>query len=195
MMHEKTCTKCSKTFPATLEFFYKNSGGKYGVTPRCKTCVNQENMASHLRRKETNPEKIKAQASARSQRHYHRNLERSREKQRNYQAKKRADPKIKAMINMAKRAGGARLKPEDFEKMFEAQGRKCAICGTAEPGAKHGWNIDHCHISGKVRFILCAHCNRGLGAFFDDPTLMRRAADKLEQYQNQADRPVSAVLE
>lgn len=32
-----------------------------------------------------------------------------------------------------------------------------------------------------IRFLLCKHCNRGLGAFRDDPSLMRRAADLLEQ--------------
>ena len=45
----KTCRKCLKEFPATLEFFYKNSGSKFGVTPRCKACVNQDNAASHAK--------------------------------------------------------------------------------------------------------------------------------------------------
>lgn len=71
----KTCRKCLKEFPATLEFFYKNSGGKFGVTPRCKTCVNQDNAASHAKRLAANPEKIRAQATARSKKYYYSNLE------------------------------------------------------------------------------------------------------------------------
>lgn len=32
----KTCRKCGEKKPATLEFFYKNPGGKFGLTPRYK---------------------------------------------------------------------------------------------------------------------------------------------------------------
>lgn len=194
-MPNKTCTKCKTTFPATLEFFYKNTGGKFGVTPRCKSCTNEDNAAGHAKRKAAAPDKIRAQATERSKRHYHANLERSRAKQREHQARKRADPELRTIINMAKRAGGARLTVAEFNAMFEAQGHKCAICEATEPGAKAGWNIDHCHKSKKVRFVLCAHCNRGLGAFFDNPSLMRKAADMLEKYQDQADMPVGSVFE
>ncbi len=193
-MIQKTCRKCLKDFPATTEFFYRNSGGKFGLTPRCKLCVNQDNADSHAKRLAANPDAIRAMVNARSKKSYHRHLERNREKQRKHQAKKRSDPEKRAHINMAKRAGGARLKPDDFNRLFAAQGCKCAICSTTEPGSKNGWNIDHCHKSGQVRFILCAHCNRGLGAFFDNPALMRKAANILEQYQHQADEPVASIF-
>lgn len=39
----KTCTGCREVFPATLDFFYKNDGGGYGVTPKCKTCTGHDN--------------------------------------------------------------------------------------------------------------------------------------------------------
>jgi len=79
---------------------------------------------------------------------------------------------------------------EQWHGMFEAQGCKCAICQSTEPGSKNGWNTDHCHNSGRVRFILCAHCNRGLGAFKDNPEVMRRAASMLEEFHN---KPVEAI--
>jgi len=34
----RACTGCRRTFPATLEFFYKHPSGKFGLFPRCKEC-------------------------------------------------------------------------------------------------------------------------------------------------------------
>lgn len=191
----KPCCKCLSNLPANLDNFYKNSGGKFGLTPRCKPCVNEDNKISHEKRKKKDPEKIRMQGNARAKRHYNKDIEFSRKKQREFQAKKRADPVQRAKINMAKRAGGARMTQNDFDDLFEKQNHRCAICKSNKPNAKHGWNIDHCHTTGNVRFILCAHCNRGLGAFKDNPTLMRYAADILETYQEQADKPVAAIFE
>ena len=172
---EKTCTKCKDVFPATLDFFYRNAGGKFGVTPRCKACVNVDNEESHQRRLAADPVKVRAQASARSIRNYHRDIEVGRKRARDSAARARLDPVKRERINVRKRTSYYGMTAEDLEALFEAQGHRCAICGTDEPGGSTTWNIDHCHASGKVRFILCCHCNRGLGAFRDNPTWLRKA--------------------
>ena len=177
----KICRKCGKEFPATLEFFYKNAGGKYGVTPRCKPCVNEDNKEAHARRLTHEPEKLRAQATARSQKYYYQNLEKARETSRLSAAKARQDPEKRLKIYARKRAAGAGLTPEELEAMFAAQGNACAICTSTDPGSKIGWNVDHCHATGQVRFVLCAHCNRGLGGFRDNPAWLRKAADMLEE--------------
>lgn len=183
MTQTKTCRKCGKELPATLEFFYKNSGGKYGLTPRCKPCVDEDNQIAYQKRMANNREKVLAQNNARSKKHYHANLEAMRDKHRNDQARRRADPVQSQIIKARKRANGAGLKPEEIDQIFLSQGQCCAICKSTEPGSKAGWNLDHCHETETVRFILCAHCNRGLGAFRDNPDLMRQAADMLEAFQ------------
>ena len=142
-----------------------------------------------------NPERIKKQRTERSKRYYYKDIEASRKKHREWAKANRDDPVKGTALKFRKRAGGAGLTPEQWEEIFASQGRKCAICGSTEPHHAHGWNTDHCHKTGNVRFILCAHCNRGLGAFRDRPDLLRAAADALEQYQGQADRPVAAILE
>lgn len=171
----KTCTKCKASFPATTEFFYKNSGGKYGVTPRCKPCVNIDNEAAHKKRLEANPEAVRAQATARAKRSYHANLEVNRERQRKHQEARRADPVKGEIIKSRKRAGGAKLSPEDIDRIRIAQGNQCAICNDPDPT-----DLDHDHDTGSVRWLLCKHCNRGLGAFRDRPELLRKAAHLLE---------------
>lgn len=174
----KTCRKCLQEFPATLEFFYKNAGGKYGVTPRCKSCVNVDNAAGHAKRLAANPEKIRAQAAARSKKHYYKDLEQSRERQCIAQKKARNDPVRGERIKARKRANGAGLTPEEIQQLLNNQGGVCAICG--DPPT----DLDHCHKTGKVRFLLCKHCNRGLGAFKDKPELMRKAAQLLEDFND-----------
>lgn len=171
MQQLKTCTKCKVEYPATLEFFYKNAGGKYGVTPRCKPCVNADNAAAHAKRLADNPERVRALASKRSQRHYHSNLEQSRERARDSAAKARQCPVKKVRIQSRKRAAGAGLTPEEIQAIRVQQNNACAICLSPDPT-----DLDHCHDSGKVRGLLCKHCNRGLGAFKDSLALLERAA-------------------
>lgn len=52
--------------------------------------------------------------------------------------------------------------------------KECVICGTEGTLV-----VDHDHTTGKVRGMLCNHCNRGLGHFRDDPTLLEFAAQYL----------------
>ncbi len=64
----------------------------------------------------------------------------------------------------------------EFQAMVDAQGGVCAICQERE--AKH---VDHDHVLGAVRGVLCFCCNQGLGNFRDRPDVMRAAIDYLER--------------
>ena len=175
-MQTKTCTKCGTEFPATLEYFYKNTSGKYGVTPRCKSCVNIDNKLNHEKRLKADPERIRALANARAKKSYHNDVEKSRARQRAHQLSRRLDPVKGAIIKARKRANGAGLSPEEVQIIRDNQDNKCAICDSPDPT-----DLDHCHTTKRIRWLLCKHCNRGLGAFRDSPELLRKAARMLEE--------------
>lgn len=73
----------------------------------------------------------------------------------------------------------------EYDKMLLDQGGVCAICGKLNTAKDHRTGlprrlaVDHCHITGRLRKLLCQHCNQGLGNFKDDPQLLRAAADYL----------------
>lgn len=53
---------------------------------------------------------------------------------------------------------------EDYDTLFQLQGGVCAICGKPETSAKvSNLAVDHNHINGSIRGLLCNKCNRGLG--------------------------------
>ena len=60
--------------------------------------------------------------------------------------------------------------------LFEKQGYSCALCGVT---AARKWNLDHDHVTGRVRGILCSKCNNGLSALGDDLAGAEAAVDYL----------------
>lgn len=71
---------------------------------------------------------------------------------------------------------------EDFNRMFRDQGGACAVC--SKTGVK--LVVDHDHVSGVPRELLCSSCNTGLGFFGDDVDIMQRAINYLVKHgQNQ----------
>lgn len=67
-----------------------------------------------------------------------------------------------------------RIGQHDVERLIERQGGICPICRKAAPMA-----VDHDHVTGAVRGILCADCNTGMGQLHDDPWVLRRAIEYL----------------
>jgi len=67
------------------------------------------------------------------------------------------------------------LSDGDYEKLYMAQGGKCAICERAT-GATRRLSVDHDHDTGEVRGLLCRPCNTMLGHARDDYRYFARAA-------------------
>lgn len=60
------------------------------------------------------------------------------------------------------------MEPGDYERMFAAQGGRCAVCGRhADVCPRHSrgraLHVDHDHATGRVRGLLCVQCNLAIG--------------------------------
>lgn len=109
---------------------------------------------------------------------YGRNREKVRERDRQRYADDRHGIRRRERDRFLRHHYGITL--EQYEQMIKVQDNKCAICGCEFEERPH---MDHCHATGKLRKLLCGTCNKGLGLFRDDPALLRKAAEYLEQFQ------------
>ncbi len=64
---------------------------------------------------------------------------------------------------------------EQYEAMFANQGERCAICLGTEPRTTKSWHVDHDHVTGTVRGILCSPCNLLLGIARDRVVILEGA--------------------
>lgn len=71
------------------------------------------------------------------------------------------------------------LTGEQFDTMAAAQGFTCAVCEEPPPEGQR-LHVDHDHVTGYVRGLLCRGCNVGAGNLKDDPVRIRALAAYLE---------------
>ncbi len=71
----------------------------------------------------------------------------------------------------------------EFQAMLAAQSFQCAICADSiDEVTRH---VDHDHATGKVRALLCRHCNIALGHLRDSVEIARKVASYLESHLTQ----------
>ncbi len=79
------------------------------------------------------------------------------------------------------------LSPERHAEVLASQGRLCGICAEAPVDEQSA--IDHCHVTGRVRGVLCRPCNLAIGGLRDNPAILRRAVAYLELDIDHRDLP------
>lgn len=83
---------------------------------------------------------------------------------------------------------------QTYLNMVGAQRNLCAICHEPETvvrgGAVKALAVDHNHLTGAVRQLLCQTCNQMVGFSKEDPARLRAAADYIEKHATLADNVV-----
>ena len=154
----KRCKKCGLTKP--FDDFYREKACADGYRPECKSC----NLAGRKAKYREDPKKEIARVRAWQQR--------NREHVNEYHKRYRAQHRDELREGHLRRTYGLTI--DEYERLVDAQGGGCAICGDG-PLDGQSLHVDH---SGQiVRGALCVRCNNGLGQFKDEPDLLTRAAD------------------
>jgi hypothetical protein len=153
LLPDRVCRKCGDGG----HFFSGVRGCKMWISADCRECKN----AYYRNRYATNPE-AKARRDAQFDRWRAANWEKY----------------TTAIANShMKKAFGIGI--EEYMIMFDAQGGVCAVCAEPPPSNKR-LSVDHHHGTGKVRGLLCHHCNVSIGHLRDDPFRIRKLADYVE---------------
>jgi hypothetical protein len=133
----------------------------------------ERNRAAARRYRETHKDQIKAAAERYRETHKDQINERAR-------LKWQTDPELRKKRrlwqrkNVFKKVYGISM--ADYEAMFERQGGACAICKRTDVTLC----VDHCHLTGEVRGLLCSQCNSAIGFCSDDPAVLQAAAAYLQ---------------
>lgn len=160
----KRCSSCKIEKP--FSDFYPVANGVGGVRPKCKECSRIAEKKKYGENAEFRWSKLSKQA-----------------------IKLQTDPEHKKKHMLSQRKWHLKknygMTIDDFSSMLASQGGGCAICGSKsgvfEP--KTRMVVDHCHVTGKVRGILCDLCNTALGKFQDSAELLTSAIRYIHKHE------------
>ncbi|MEV4410522.1 endonuclease VII domain-containing protein [Catellatospora sp. NPDC049609] len=186
----KTCPQCGRLLPLTD--FYGNKSRKDGRSFYCRSCTRAR-LEADRRKRGVSPAK-RAQVNVpdgmkwcpqcgevKSAADFARTKARASglhtyclpcHNQRSAEAKDRLYGGSRE-YHLRRRYG---IGQAEFDELLAEQGGVCAICGAPDPE-----HVDHDHLFGNVRGILCFNCNGGLGQFKDDRHNLARAIEYLKE--------------
>jgi hypothetical protein len=158
----KTCNHCKISKP--FEDFHitgKNKNGTIKCKSRCKSCLSEISL-----------KKYHGKSISEKKEYYKKNRSR-------YTSEQRFASDLQRRYN---------LSLAEFQQMKESQNCRCKICsnelifGKANKSENNA-RIDHNHLTGKVRGLLCHKCNSMLGMANDNVMVLSKAIEYLKETQ------------
>lgn len=166
----RVCAKCG--IEKGVGEFHKNGtrNGRIRTRKWCKSCTNEGNKA----RRDANLEKYREIERLSWRSNFHKNG----------QTKRLASMKWRII----KKYG---ITVCEYEVMYRSQNGACAICNSqleiaaAGRGSRRSACVDHDHVTGKVRGLLCHACNTAIGALQDDIGVIESALQYLRKHRDE----------
>ena len=165
MIRVKKCSTCKQFFE--LVAFSKDCFQSDGLDYRCRACKREKN-----KKRKSNPERIRELRHARAA------VLRTR--------RKGADPEKKRSTREPfVRPDVYGLNLGRYNDILDAQRDCCAACGRGfRYESRHDTpHIDHDHVTGAVRGLLCGGCNLAIGCLKDSALRALAAAHYLQGAQ------------
>lgn len=165
MLVTKTCSKCK--IEQDIKYFSKNKGSKDGFAYQCRTCLIK------YRNNKTPEQKERYRQTSKLHRISYNKTD------------KGVIVYEKNKLNLKLKRFGISL--SEYNNLIIKQDNKCAICKKgflSNNTLGKALAIDHCHISNKVRGLLCTNCNMGLGHFKDNQEFLQEACLYLKNYSD-----------
>ncbi len=75
------------------------------------------------------------------------------------------------------------LSPTDYEKLILEQRGLCGICGIPQNELKRKLHVDHNHVTGTPRGLLCSNCNHAIECFERDPLFFDKIKEYIEKWK------------
>ena len=167
---KKICSRCKKEKQNSGRDFPPDKRRPYGIASYCRRC-NSTKGAFWRRKKYNNDANYRKRVIE-----YNRKL--FLKKYRNDEDF-RNRTKFNSWKRELKRIFG--MTPNQYDELLKIQNESCGICGISSKEIKKRLSVDHDHITGKVRGLLCTRCNMAIG-MFDVDKLGFKLLEKAKNY-------------
>lgn len=181
-MNEKKCSRCGELREISLFAVY---GGK----PHCQCKPCQRESSKNYRK--NNIEKCREKERQWRTKTRDIRISQAREWRAKNREKLRAYDKSSYQRRKDKFVGWNRARNlrknygitiEQYDEMFKAQSGVCAVClGMNLSGRRLA--VDHNHATGKIRQLLCSRCNSSIGLAKENAQILYKLAEYLEKHE------------
>lgn len=147
----KDCSVCRNTL-STIEF-YATTHSKDGLLSRCKNC----HKAAVLARQKERPDLVNLKNALWKKV--------NRRKVALYEKRRRdarSPEQRKAYYRRATLRQAYGMTREHYDEKLASQNERCVLCAVHISEVNRMFAVDHDHVTGKIRDLLCHHCNTAL---------------------------------
>lgn len=187
---KKPCTRCKIAKP--MSEFYKNKSFKDGHDHYCRLC-----RLAFCHARQEKPKQIPETKTCRRCGINHPNREFFRKAYNRdglmHDCKKCWDAHVRSLPSFNPEQRRPRFHRSKLKRKFgldygiylqmlKDQDHLCAICGGPETSKAYGTlSVDHDHVTGQIRGLLCSRCNQGIGLLQEDIGILKSAIRYLKR--------------